>query len=1135
MKVVPADQEARQRALTPHESFHLEAPAGSGKTSVLLARFLTLLARVDAPEELLALTFTRKAAGELRTRVMQLLWRQKDLGPEVQPWERRLQELADQVILHYDRKKLPLQEILAPERLPIMTFHAFCAQLLKAAPQEAGVPLDFQLLEERDSDWLKQEAVEELRQRLAARPPQDPVRLALVRRLVRLNNDWPRLAAELRSLLSRRDCLEEFQQPARLSKKPEAYQALLAERFHMLLQSALKSLAAEFAASQLGWLWPRFTRELQGQGAALAAHLPYKLPGDAPADLPGWQNIANALLTKTGDLRKNFSSGYGFSPDFKQTRWPAVIQVLPAAVVRGLKFCRDLHLTPVRPEEVGAFQDLVILLGEAIRVYGELCAHSGALDFIALEEAALRLLQDTDPSDLLLRLDWRLKHLLVDEFQDTSEGQLTLLCRLLAGWQERAGRTLMVVGDPKQSIYGWRQAKVRLFAESRQGLPCDPAGPFPLESLLLTTNFRATRTLIAWANEVFGKTVMAVAAGPQEVGFHAADPGPGASAGDAPGLALFTGEEPLTARQAEARWLAGQVGQAVAGLKEKETVGVLLFTRTHLPVYLQAFKDAGLPVKVREGLKLTDSRVVAHLHNLTRALVRPADDVAWAALLRGPWAPQPLGLLAQVAATPGEVWPEKLRAFAAGPQCPAPLAQLAAALLRAREQVGRRPLTEIVGGWLKDTGSWAGLAAAEGPPGVANARAYLDLLREAETVLPEATLKKADLNLAEAFQPPDPRALESPVEVLTVHGAKGLEFDVVFVPYLDWQPLEKGRNRPEPFLLEEIDGSGLHGLALARPYLEEKQSPLYLLLRNLKDRRIVAEARRVFYVAVTRARQRLLLSGVLKKNKPWAEAPPAESPLRWLWQHYAPAPLAPGQVQTWPEPDLNAQLFTDAEVPAPKAAARKPLELPEPWECQPEKEPYGLQFPSQLAAAMEGEPLAGAAVEAEAAETARLRGEVTHALLECLARGQELPPGASVAAALRQEGLALAAAEALAPEVLTEVAACRQDPFLARLISPEVSEAVSEWLIEDQPVAGVVRRGKLDRLAFDGEHWWLLDFKTSRPSEGGKWDAFMAQETEKYRPQLEAYREMAARAQGLAPETLRVALYFTAIRKVVEM
>ena len=160
MKVVPADQEARQRALTPHESFHLEAPAGSGKTSVLLARFLTLLARVDAPEELLALTFTRKAAGELRTRVMQLLWRQKDLGPEVQPWERRLQELADQVILHYDRKKLPLQEILAPERLPIMTFHAFCAQLLKAAPQEAGVPLDFQLLEERDSDWLKQEAVE---------------------------------------------------------------------------------------------------------------------------------------------------------------------------------------------------------------------------------------------------------------------------------------------------------------------------------------------------------------------------------------------------------------------------------------------------------------------------------------------------------------------------------------------------------------------------------------------------------------------------------------------------------------------------------------------------------------------------------------------------------------------------------------------------------------------------------------------------------------------------------------------------------------------------------------------------------------------------------------------------------------
>jgi len=159
MTVLPVDQGQRERALSPHGSFHLEAPAGSGKTSVLLARFLTLLAQVEVPEELLALTFTRKAAGELRTRVMGLLWGKKKLGPEAMPWERRLQELADQVLWHFDCKKLPLQEILAPERLPIMTFHSFCAQLLRLAPQ-AGVPLDFKLLEENDAPWLQQEALE---------------------------------------------------------------------------------------------------------------------------------------------------------------------------------------------------------------------------------------------------------------------------------------------------------------------------------------------------------------------------------------------------------------------------------------------------------------------------------------------------------------------------------------------------------------------------------------------------------------------------------------------------------------------------------------------------------------------------------------------------------------------------------------------------------------------------------------------------------------------------------------------------------------------------------------------------------------------------------------------------------------
>ena len=161
----PADQAIRDQALGPGESFHLEAPAGSGKTSVLLARFLTLLARVDTPEEMLALTFTRKAAGELRARVMALLWERQDPGPDASPLELRLRELAAEVFRrHQDDAQLKL----TPERLPIMTFHGFGAQLLKLAPQEAGVPLEFRLLEEDEARWLKAEALDEMRRRLVA-------------------------------------------------------------------------------------------------------------------------------------------------------------------------------------------------------------------------------------------------------------------------------------------------------------------------------------------------------------------------------------------------------------------------------------------------------------------------------------------------------------------------------------------------------------------------------------------------------------------------------------------------------------------------------------------------------------------------------------------------------------------------------------------------------------------------------------------------------------------------------------------------------------------------------------------------------------------------------------------------------
>ena len=125
-------------------------------------------------------------------------------------------------------------------------------------------------------------------------------------------------------------------------------------------------------------------------------------------------------------------------------------------------------------------------------------------------------------------------------------------------------------------------------------------------------------------------------------------------------------------------------------------------------------------------------------------------------------------------------------------------------------------------------------------------------------------------------------------------------------------------------------------------------------------------------------------------------------------------------------------------------------------------------------------------------------------------------------------------AQNLAPEILAELTAALQAPFLQTLLTP--AAAVSEWALEDQPAPGSIRRGRLDLLAFDGSAWWLVDFKTSRPRSGESWDDFLIKEQERYRLQLEAYREMTGRLKGISPpQSIRLALYFTACRQVVEL
>ena len=496
--IPPPDQQQRDQAIAPSLSVHVEAPAGSGKTTVLIKRYLALLSRVREPEEILALTFTRKAAGELRTRIQNELNKREDPSETetISPHESELRELALAAVRSHVDKGISLLE-----RLQVNTFHGFCAQLLRLAPQAAGLPPDFGLLEEQASKRLQKEAVELMRRRLAELPGRDPVRQALVRRLVRLNNNWPRLAAELQGLLSRRDILGDFITLARESRDPAAYEAVLRDHLSTMIKPALARLSLEFRRSDIGRQWPELYQYLADSGAGLVETLPEAIPGADLVDLNAWQAIADGILTKQGECYRTFTNK--FPKKIKETPWSLLLQNLPATLVQRLNQYRNMPAFFFQDNEVDALQDLIILLHQALSTYEELCASCRSLDFTALEQLALRVLTDDNLPELFNRLDRRLTHLLVDEFQDTSANQINLLCRLLGGWQGDRRHSLMVVGDPKQSIYGWRQARVELFFKSRldKRLPCPEAPPF--EILTLETNFRSTSKLIEWVESSF--------------------------------------------------------------------------------------------------------------------------------------------------------------------------------------------------------------------------------------------------------------------------------------------------------------------------------------------------------------------------------------------------------------------------------------------------------------------------------------------------------------------------------------------------------------------------------------------------------------------------------------------------------
>ncbi|QIB67437.1 UvrD-helicase domain-containing protein [Kineobactrum salinum] len=877
------DAPQRERALDPARSFCVSAPAGSGKTELLIQRYLALLPRVERPEQVLAITFTRKAAAEMRERVLAALQAAAAAEPVTGPHQQRTRDLALAALAWERRQQWQLLRDIA--RFNIRTIDGFCNTLTRQMPilgrfggQAAAVD---------DAGELYLEAVAGL---FAQLDDNRPVAADLRALLLHFDNDWKRLQGLLVAMLARR---EQWQDYIGLRHEPGYAEQLLTATVETMVGDALAALRTALAP------WAEELLALQAFAAAqLGRESPSALPGADPAELPRWRELRQLLLKQDGqwrqkvDVRQGFPAGRGPQQDWKARMQALLAELAGQESLREALLDLEVLPAPASGDQgwrllLHLFHVLPVLAAQLLLVF----QRRGEVDHTQIALHALQALGEDDaPTDLALRLDYRIEHLLVDEFQDTAINQFRLLQRLTRGWGDhnqlnpRQPRSFLIVGDGMQSIYGFRDANVSLFLRAREeGFN----GVLP-EHLELNCNFRSQAGIVAWVNRHFRQAFPARDNSVRgEIAFAPAVATRDASADAAVAVDVFTG---ANSRHREAAFIGDEVATALAQ-RQTGSIAILARSRGQLQPILAALRSRGVNYNAQDIDALATTAVVADLFSLCRALANPADRIAWLAVLRAPWCGLLLADLLRVArwGTAGQGG-----SVAAALQHPGLLAALsedgrlraghvATALQQAqrnRDRLALRVWVEQL--WLQ----LGGPDCAVDETGLHNAEQFLQLLEQADSEGRGLDIPWLRRRLASLYaHSGDPAAR---VQVMTLHRAKGLEFDLVILPAL------AAATRPDerPVLLwdDYTDARGERRFLLATDDHSQPGTPgLYNTLQRVRKRKSRAENARLLYVGATRAVQRLQLTACLAQDTASGELrpPSANALLHPLWQPLA--------------------------------------------------------------------------------------------------------------------------------------------------------------------------------------------------------------------------------------------------------
>ncbi len=1177
----PPDWRERERALDTTRSWIVEAPAGSGKTGLLIQRYLKLLSdeSVTAPEQVLAITFTVKATAEIRERVMEQLeaaFSDKPLK-RGDAFEQETRTLAERVV---ERDRLGRWGLLeSSQRLNVRTIDSVCAQIASSLPvlsggggQQTPVPDAGRLHHAAARRTLMllggEDAAlnEALRRVLLHRDGNLADCEELLAEMLELRDQWGELVP-----LQRRELDDAYLNETVLPRLERALElaicagiARLAEALPDSCSKRMASLAAEFAEL------PAYKPDVHPFSVCRGMQ---QTPAETLEDLERWRTMISLVVKKDGGWRARFHKN-DLGVELNKHHGAAV-----KALVDELRDNSDLpavigamqKLPPAKypAEQWAVAKSLFRMLSRALVELQLVFAERSECDFAELGLRAIDALRaDDGVADLETALGMRVQHLLVDEMQDTSTRQYELIERLTQSWDGHS-QTVFLVGDPKQSIYIFRQARVERFIRTMRE---ERLGDLEIGCIRLTANFRSQGGLVEKFNQDFSLLFPDEAdpANPEAVDYFAADAVRPVSkmakhavwhfntlANGVPREKTAEAKRQQKLDEAEAVRAVVQEWRACPlppGRTEPWRIAVLVRGRNYLIDIVAALKrddgDGAIPFRAVNIEALKERQEVLDLTALTRALLHPADRVAWLAALRAPWCGLGLADLHMLVGEDNSDFKEQCiqdlmaeRGHLLSDEGCARLTRFWPVMRDAATRRGQLTTAQWVERTWRSLGGDASLSASE----MANARRYFQLLDEIEAEGEVVDMAVLAQRLEKLFA--ESAVVPGAIDVMTIHGAKGLEWDVVLVPGLE---RKSPPNRNRLLTWNEFDQRDAEAARVVLAPIAGKGQDSHALnkwLTEIQNAREAAERKRLFYVVCTRAREELHLfaSPALKVNGEVNLAPGSLLGAAWpaasvRFYEDARRPQAPANLVTmapW-EATVVADLAAGAEERVQPAGLRR---LPLSFDARARFDVrLGLKYRQA-----EDAPEMTHFERPEGSFAARSFGNAVHGFLDVLST--RLAAGASVETLLREvkgwlprietilrgDGLSPAVVKRRALEVRSALENVLQDRDGLWVLGTQAG-AASEYAFTSW--ADQRRSYRLDRIfragaephAAGNDCLWIIDYKTSTHGREGSED-FLGREREKYGPQMEAYAR-AVRLDAEATE-IRVGLYYPMLPRLI--